>query len=131
MRFIGVASPSRRRMSPSRFRMQPCSYTDVIFAYHFTLAQGVIRLFVPCQGRSSGVAAPPAPHRPLLLDEVHEHVVAEGLGRREERTPSVQLRELLDEGLEVAVGVEHERVDADALTSAAGHFLERRVDRGL
>ena len=50
MRFIGVASPP----PPGGFRVQPCSYTDVIFAYHFTLAQGVIRLFVPFHGMTSG-----------------------------------------------------------------------------
>src|SRR6476646_1582940 len=58
----------------------------------------------------------------LLLDEVDQHVVAEGLGRREERPALVQLRELLDETLEAAVGIEHERVDPDPVLGAAGHL---------
>src|SRR5690606_40696708 len=46
-------------------------------------------------------------HRPLLLDEVHEDVVAERLGRGEEGPAPVHLRELLDERLQVRRGVEH------------------------
>ena len=65
----------------------------------------------------------------LLLDEVDEHVVAEGLGRGEERPAPVHLGELLDERPQVAGGVEHERVDADALAGAARHLAQRRVDR--
>src|SRR2546422_5882696 len=48
------------------------------------------------------------------------HVAAEGLRGREEGAAPVQLGELLDEGAQVAVGVEHEGVDAEALPRAAG-----------
>ena len=64
-----------------------------------------------------------------MLDEVHEHVVAERLGCREERPTAVDLGQLLDERGERARRVEHERVDPDLLASAATHLEQRGVER--
>src|SRR5438046_2953377 len=57
-------------------------------------------------GAALGGAA--APHGPLLLDEIDQHIVTEGLGGGEERPTAVHLGQLLDEVLQIAVGVEHE-----------------------
>jgi hypothetical protein len=97
---------------------------DVIVAYHITCAQGGISrhgeqdsrgqvaqrsrrgraLFVAEVADSSGdcVSAGAAPARELtfVLDEVDQHVVAEGLGRGEECPAAVDLGELFDERLE-------------------------------
>ena len=50
-----------------------------------------------------------------VVEEVDEHVVAEGLGRGEERPAPVHLHHPLDEVAQVGALVEHERVDADAV----------------
>src|SRR5437588_69212 len=74
--------------------------------------------------------APPRPSQgPLLLDEVDQHVVAQRLGGGEEGPAPVELGQPLDEGLQIAGGVEHEGVDADPLPGAAGHLGEGRLHR--
>src|SRR5262245_25616086 len=80
------------------------------------------------RARWSG-GAPAAKQFAPMLDEVDEHVVAERLGRREERSSPVELGELLHEALQRGVGIEHEGVDADLLASAASDLTERGVDR--
>ena len=64
-----------------------------------------------------------------MLDEVDEHVVAEGLVRGKERAPAVHLGDLLDERGEVARGIEHEGVDANAISRTPHDFAQREVDR--
>src|SRR5262249_50805872 len=64
-----------------------------------------------------------------LVEEVDQHVVAEGVRRREEGAAAVQLHHPLDEAAEVIALVEHERVDADAVTGAAHDLLEGLLDR--
>ena len=51
-----------------------------------------------------------AAHLKLLLDEVDQHVVAQGLGGSEERPPLVEAGQLLDERVQGAGRVEHERL---------------------
>src|SRR5438093_9549956 len=80
---------------------------------------------------ASGGAGAPLALGALLLDEVDEHVAAERVGRGEEGAAAVELGQALDEVPQVAVGVEHERVDADLLPRAAGDRLQRGVDRPL
>ena len=73
-------------------------------------------------------AAAAAAQGATLLDEVHQDVVTERLRRREEGPTPVHLGQALHERLEVAVGVEHEGVDADAVAGAAGDFSQRGLD---
>src|SRR5262245_51083755 len=66
--------------------------------------------------RSAGAASEPGsrPTGTTVLEEVDQHVVAQRVGRREERTPAIDAHHALDERLQRVALVEHERVDADA-----------------
>src|SRR5437899_13060131 len=64
----------------------------------------------------------------LLRDVVNQDVLAEALGRCVEDAALVHARDLVHELLEVVVAVEHERVDDDALLSAAADLFQRLAD---
>src|SRR4051812_801183 len=81
-----------------------------------------------CCSSASAASAAAASELLLVLDEIDEHVVTKGLGCREERATAVDRRQLLDERLEVAVGVEHERVDADVVLGAANDLAQCCLD---
>src|SRR5262245_19674071 len=55
-------------------------------------------------------------------------VVDQPIGAREERAALVDAGQLLDELREQAALLEHERVDRDALTRTALHFLQRLLE---
>src|ERR1700694_5679091 len=81
----------------------------------------------PC-GSNAGPAS-------TVVDEVHQHVVAQLLAVDEKRPPAVEAGEALDEVAQVVVGLEHEAVDGNTLLGAALDFhqgaaeglLHRRV----
>src|SRR5579884_4262059 len=81
------------------------------------------------EGAGRSGAARRRAHGPALLDEVDQDVVPQGLRGGEEGPALVELGQLLHEVLQVAGGIEHEGVDADALAGAAGHLGEGRLDR--
>src|SRR5712691_11968561 len=75
---------------------------------------------------ASAIRAGRLGHGPALrADEVHEHVLAEAIGRREESAAAIDAGHLLHEGGQGVALLEHERVDRDALARAALDFLER------
>src|SRR5439155_26329078 len=53
-------------------------------------------VFAPLMSRGGSTGAAAAQELALLLDEVHQDVVAQGLGGGEERPAPVHLRQLLD-----------------------------------
>src|SRR5271165_7091274 len=72
----------------------------------------------------------PARQLAPVLDEVDEHVVAQGVMRREEGTTPVELSYLLDEVPQVPSRVQGEGVYPDPFARAAQDLLQRRIDRG-
>src|SRR5436190_8890734 len=65
----------------------------------------------------------------FLIQEIHEDVVTEGLGRGEEGTAPVHPHHALDELTQVEVVLEHERVDPDVVLGASLHLAQRHLDR--
>src|ERR1700730_12916746 len=86
--------------------------------------------------RSWGTLSHEGPIRPrsatgfaLAVDVVEQHVIAQTVGAREEGPAAVHAGHLLDEGHQVIVVVEHERIYHDALTRAALHLEQRLMKR--
>src|SRR5438445_12916758 len=74
---------------------------------------------------------PPAAGPPALLaaDVVDQDVLAQPVGRDEERPSFVDARHLVDELCQVWTALEHEGVDNDAVAGAAPNFAQRLLDR--
>ena len=64
----------------------------------------------------------------VILEEVDEYIVAEGVGCGEESTSAVELHHPLDEVAQVVALVEHKRVDADPVPRAAHDLFQRLFD---
>ena len=73
----------------------------------------------------------PADQAALVVDEVHEDVVAQVLVGREERPSTIHLRYLLDKVLQIVGDIEHEGIDPDVFSRALRNLGERQIDRLL
>ena len=65
-----------------------------------------------------------------LLDEIHEHEVAERLRRGKERSTTIEFGHSLHKVLKSRIGIEHERVDPNTFFGAAAYLQQRGVHRG-
>src|SRR5215217_3191663 len=67
----------------------------------------------------------------LLLDVIHQNVLAEPLGGRVERSSLIDLRHLLNEAHQHVTTLEHERIDGDLVSSTPGNFPKGLLNRAI
>src|SRR5262245_33291849 len=118
-------SPSRASLTIARYRGSKMCSGSSAAGKSTTLGSGNNGSSV---GSMSSVVSRLVDRPRLLVHVVHQDVLAQRIRRREIGLSAADFRDAANEGDQLVVAGEHERVDHDAAFAAGGHFRDRFRD---